>query len=132
MPITYMNLPQTSKHFVRNGGAVCTSSNAVPLFRWAMGSAKALLLDEHLGRNTGVKFNRRTKWWFGTCDSELGGNTPQELLDAKLDPLERVLFIHGRFLPHTWMTASSIRGSTFSCTPNADMRSSRNRLQRFD
>ncbi|MCI0665025.1 MAG: quinolinate synthase NadA, partial [Acidobacteria bacterium] len=59
MPITYMNSAANIKAFCgRRDGVVCTSSNAVPLFDWALREREKLFFfpDEHLGRNTGVKF----------------------------------------------------------------------------
>jgi quinolinate synthase len=55
IPITYMNSSAALKAFVgRNGGAVCTSSNARSVVRWALERADKLLFfpDQHLGRNT--------------------------------------------------------------------------------
>ena len=59
MPITYMNSAADIKAFCgKNDGVVCTSSNAAPLFKWAYSQREQLFLcpDEHLGRNTGVKY----------------------------------------------------------------------------
>jgi quinolinate synthase len=59
MPITYMNSAANIKAFCgRHEGVVCTSSNAVPLFDWALKRCEKLFFfpDEHLGRNTGIKF----------------------------------------------------------------------------
>ena len=56
VPVTYINSTAAIKAFVgRNGGAVCTSSNARKVMEWALARGeKALFLpDEHLGRNTG-------------------------------------------------------------------------------
>jgi quinolinate synthase len=57
IPITYMNSAAALKAFCgRNGGIVCTSSNAGRVFDWAFARGKNLFFpDEHLGRNTGVK-----------------------------------------------------------------------------
>jgi len=70
VPITYMNSAAALKAFVgRNGGAVCTSSNARSILTWALGLAAAessaqppardgrgekvlFFPDQHLGRNT--------------------------------------------------------------------------------
>lgn len=55
VPLTYMNSEAALKAFCgRNGGAVCTSSNAVRAFRWALSQRKFLFFfpDENLGRNT--------------------------------------------------------------------------------
>ena len=103
MPITYMNSAANIKAFCgKNGGAVCTSSNAVPLFKWALGQKEKLFFfpDEHLGRNTGVKFgiplDKMVVW---DPRLELGGNTPEELLAAKLILWKGFCSVHGRFLP---------------------------------
>src|SRR5881397_1820039 len=58
VPITYMNSSAALKAFVgRNGGAVCTSSNARAVLSWALGRGDKLLFfpDQHLGRNTGYQ-----------------------------------------------------------------------------
>src|SRR5438067_8866545 len=55
VPITYMNSSAALKAFVgRKGGAVCTSSNARAVIRWALARGDRLLFfpDHHLGRNT--------------------------------------------------------------------------------
>jgi quinolinate synthase len=57
VPITYMNSSADIKAFCgRNGGAVCTSSNAKRSLEWAFErGAKVLFFpDQHLGRNTAV------------------------------------------------------------------------------
>jgi quinolinate synthase len=68
VPITYVNSSAAIKAFVgEKGGACCTSSNADAVFEWAMRGGttpvkpgeeiKILFLpDQHLGRNTAVKF----------------------------------------------------------------------------
>jgi quinolinate synthase len=67
VPVTYMNSSAALKAFVgRHGGAVCTSSNARAVLRWALGDRrdegeaprgdKVLFFpDQHLGRNTGFE-----------------------------------------------------------------------------
>ncbi len=68
VPITYMNSSAALKAFVgRHGGAVCTSSNARSVLRWALdlegaastpggrGDKVLFFPDQHLGRNTGVQ-----------------------------------------------------------------------------
>src|SRR5947199_303641 len=55
VPITYMNSSAALKAFVgRQGGAVCTSSNARAVLTWALGRGDKVLFfpDQHLGRNT--------------------------------------------------------------------------------
>ena len=55
IPVTYMNSAANLKAFCgRNGGIVCTSSNAPAVIQWAFTQGKRVLFfpDEHLGRNT--------------------------------------------------------------------------------
>ena len=57
VPVTYMNSSADIKGFVgRNGGVVCTSSNAKRALTWAFerGQQVFFLPDQHLGRNTAV------------------------------------------------------------------------------
>ena len=103
MPITYMNSAASLKAFCgRNGGAVCTSSNAVKLFDWALGEVDKLFFfpDEHLGRNTGVKhgipLDKMIVW---DPRLELGGNTADALREAKVILWKGFCSVHGRFLP---------------------------------
>ena len=58
IPVTYMNSAADLKAFCgRNGGIVCTSSNAEQVLRWAFARGRRVLFfpDEHLGRNTALK-----------------------------------------------------------------------------
>jgi len=67
IPITYVNSSAAIKAFVGDhGGACCTSSNALEVFKWALAGGtqprrddetiKVLFLpDQHLGRNTASK-----------------------------------------------------------------------------
>src|SRR5215216_2445448 len=58
VPITYMNSAASLKAFCgRNGGIVCTSSNAPRVYDWAFERGERILFfpDEHLGRNTGTR-----------------------------------------------------------------------------
>jgi quinolinate synthase len=57
VPVTYMNSSADIKAFCgRNGGAVCTSSNARRALTWAFEQGQKVLFlpDQHLGRNTAV------------------------------------------------------------------------------
>ena len=59
IPVTYMNSAANLKAFCgRNGGVVCTSSNAPAVVRWAFSQGRRVLFfpDEHLGRNTALKY----------------------------------------------------------------------------
>jgi quinolinate synthase len=103
LPITYMNSSAALKAFCgRRAGVVCTSSNAVPLFDWALQRAEQLFFfpDEHLGRNTGVKFGiplEAMAVW--DPRKELGGNTPEQLRAARLILWKGFCSVHGRFQP---------------------------------
>jgi quinolinate synthase len=60
VPITYMNSAANLKAFCgRNGGIVCTSSNATQVMEWAFARGRRVLFfpDEHLGRNTALKMS---------------------------------------------------------------------------
>jgi quinolinate synthase len=59
IPVTYVNSAANLKAFCgRNGGVVCTSSNAPAVIDWAFHHGKRVLFfpDEHLGRNTAHKY----------------------------------------------------------------------------
>jgi quinolinate synthase len=103
MPITYMNSTAAIKAFCgKNGGVVCTSSNAVPLFGKSLKEADKLFFfpDQHLGRNTGVKFgiplDEMVVW---DPFKELGGNTEEQLRKARLILWKGHCSVHGRFRP---------------------------------
>jgi quinolinate synthase len=103
MPITYMNSTAAIKAFCgRQGGVVCTSSNAVPLFDKSLQEADKLFFfpDQHLGRNTGVKFGipleQMVVW---DPNKELGGNTVEQLRNARLILWKGHCSVHGRFRP---------------------------------
>lgn len=100
-PITYMNSSAAIKAFCgSNEGAVCTSSNATELFGVYLQNYDKLFFfpDQHLGRNTGVKFgiplDKMVVW---DPKQELGGNTEGELHDAKLILWRGHCSVHGRF-----------------------------------
>ena len=101
VPITYMNSAAALKAFCgRNGGIVCTSSNAGRVFDWAFERGEKLFFfpDEHLGRNTGVMK--------GICPEQmvvwdpflpLGGNSAEALREAKVILWKGYCSVHARF-----------------------------------
>ncbi len=100
-PITYMNSTAAIKAFCgRHEGVVCTSSNAVPLFDIYLKEFDKMFFfpDQHLGRNTGAKFgiplDKMALW---NPHQELGGNTPEQLRNAKLILWRGHCSVHGRF-----------------------------------
>ena len=101
IPITYMNSTAAIKaHCGRNGGIVCTSSNAPATFEWALerGSRILFLPDQHLGRNTGLKMgiglDEMVVW---NPFKPLGGNTEEALRNARLILWQGHCSVHTRF-----------------------------------
>lgn len=101
VPITYMNSAASLKAFCgRNGGIVCTSSNAGRVFDWAFERGEKLFFfpDEHLGRNTGVKkgisVDEMVVW---DPFQPLGGNTPEQLRNARVILWKGYCSVHARF-----------------------------------
>jgi quinolinate synthase len=102
VPVTYMNSSAAIKGFVgRNGGVVCTSSNAKQVLTWAFqrGERVLFLPDQHLGRNTAV-----LQLGMSLDDCVLydphkpgGGLTPQQLRDARMILWRGHCSVHGRF-----------------------------------
>ncbi len=108
-PITYVNSSAAIKAFVgAHGGACCTSSNALEVMRWAIGSSDKVLFlpDQHLGRNTAHKFGidvarhscvydpRRAR-----AGDEFGGATPRQLLDSRVILWAGHCSVHKLFRP---------------------------------
>lgn len=101
IPITYMNSTAAIKaHCGRNGGIVCTSSNAPATFRWALERGKRILFlpDQHLGRNTGLRMGigleEMVVW---NPFKPLGGNTESDLRRARLILWQGHCSVHTRF-----------------------------------
>ncbi len=102
VPVSYMNSSAAIKAFTgRNGGTICTSSNAKAALEWAFerGERVLFLPDQHLGRNTAVLelgipleecvvFDPRRPG---------GGLTPEQLRDAKMLLWKGHCSVHGRF-----------------------------------
>ncbi len=106
IPVTYMNSSASLKAFCgRNGGIVCTSSNAETVLEWAFERGQRVLFfpDQHLGRNTaktmGIPQEQMPLW---NPRKELGGSTVEQLQDAK------VLLWHGFCSVHKRFTAAQI------------------------
>ncbi|MFR0636529.1 quinolinate synthase NadA [Arthrobacter sp. LS16] len=103
IPVTYMNCSAELKAFVgRNGGLVCTSSNAATVLEWAFERGRRVLFfpDQHLGRNTakamGVPLEQMPMW---TPRKALGGNEAATLRDAKVILWHGFCSVHKRFNP---------------------------------
>ncbi|MFT4122526.1 MAG: quinolinate synthase NadA [Microbacteriaceae bacterium] len=101
IPVTYMNSSAALKGFCgRNGGIVCTSSNAATVLEWAFERGQRVLFfpDQHLGRNTakamGVPLGRMPMW---DPAKPLGGNAGDDLLDARVILWHGFCSVHKRF-----------------------------------
>jgi quinolinate synthase len=118
IPITYINSTAAIKAFVgKNGGIVCTSSNAARMFEWAMAGGttplkkgediKLLFLpDQHLGRNTAASFGMDVET--DTCiydprrqarGEDLGGATAAQLKRSKVILWAGHCSVHKLFRP---------------------------------
>lgn len=122
IPITYVNSSAAIKAFVgERGGACCTSSNALEVFKWALAGGtnpkardetiKVLFLpDQHLGRNTASKMGFITEVdqaaERGTSETALwnprkesGGLTPEQIREAKVYLWAGHCSVHKLFRP---------------------------------
>ncbi|HTZ10199.1 MAG TPA: quinolinate synthase NadA [Acidimicrobiales bacterium] len=110
VPVTYMNSAASLKAFVgRHGGAVCTSSNARAVLRWALDPAdrgraqgdKVLFFpDQHLGRNTGFDLgygHDDMRVWNPRLES--GGLDDADIKEATLLLWKGHCSVHQRFRP---------------------------------
>jgi quinolinate synthase len=101
VPVTYMNSAASLKAFCgRNGGIVCTSSNAGRVFDWAFERGERIVFfpDEHLGRNTGVaKGIPEEAMVVWDPFLPLGGNTPEQLRAATVILWKGYCSVHARF-----------------------------------
>lgn len=103
VPVTYMNSTAAIKGFTgEHGGAVCTSSNAAKVIRWAFARGEKVLFlpDEHLGRNTayamGIGLDEMVVW---DPFAPMGGNTVEQLRRAKMILWKGYCSVHQRFQP---------------------------------
>jgi len=103
VPISYMNTAASLKAFTgRNGGLICTSSNAVGAMDWALKKRDKLFFfpDEHLGYNTAVKFGIKPKemvlWDFSR---EKGGLTEEQIERARIILWKGHCHVHTNFKP---------------------------------
>src|SRR5688500_2665895 len=103
VPVTYMNSAAALKAFCgKNGGIVCTSSNAKAVLAWALERGKRVLFfpDQHWGRNTalgmGYQLSDTVVW---TPTKELGGNSEEALRNSTFILWRGHCSVHGRFKP---------------------------------
>ena len=101
IPITYMNSTAAIKALCgRNGGLVCTSSNASEAYDWALERGKRIffLPDQHLGRNTGlakgIPAEDMVVW---NPFKPMGGLTEGQIHDSKVVLWQGHCSVHTRF-----------------------------------
>jgi quinolinate synthase len=102
IPVTYMNSSAAIKSFTgKNGGTICTSSNAQKSMEWALSKGDKILFlpDQHLGRNTavlslGLTLEDCVLWnpW-----KPMGGLTETQIKEAKIILWRGHCSVHGRF-----------------------------------
>jgi len=104
VPVTYMNSAAALKAFCgKNGGIVCTSSNAPKVYDWALDRGDQVLFfpDQHLGRNTGLKkgitLDQMVVWDYTLPYGSLGGNTREAIANAKVILWKGHCSVHRRF-----------------------------------
>ena len=111
IPVTYMNSSAELKAFCgTHGGAVCTSSNADSVLRWAFERGQRVLFfpDQHLGRNTaramGIPLDQTLVW---RPQQPNGGCNAETLRKS------RVILWHGYCSVHKRFTVEQIRLARF-------------------
>jgi len=102
VPVTYMNSSADIKAFCgREGGAVCTSSNARTALEWAFERGERVLFmpDQHLGRNTAVlELGLRLDDCVVYDPHRPGGGVmPEQLRAARMVLWRGHCSVHGRF-----------------------------------
>jgi quinolinate synthase len=104
VPVTYMNSAASLKAFCgRNGGIVCTSSNAPKVYDWAFERGRRVLFfpDQHLGRNTGLKrgigLDEMPVWDYTLPYGSLGGNALEQLERSRVILWKGHCSVHLRF-----------------------------------
>ena len=103
MPVTYINSAADLKAFCgRQGGIVCTSSNARAVLEWSFARRKRILFfpDQHLGRNTaramGISLDQMAVW---DPRLPLGGNRPEAIEAARVLLWKGHCSVHQMFKP---------------------------------
>jgi len=100
-PVVYMNADAQIKAFCgRNGGIVCTSSNAQAALEWAFEKHEKIFFfpDQHLGRNTGndmgIPPDEMILW---DREKPLGGNSAEDIKKARVILWNGYCLVHTRF-----------------------------------
>jgi quinolinate synthase len=126
-PVTYINSAASLKAFCgRNGGIVCTSSNAAAVLRWAFERRSRVLFfpDQHLGRNTakamGIPLDEMCVW--DPHATELGGNSEEQIAKSKVLLWRGHCSVHAMFRPeHVDMIRAKHPGIKILVHPECSM-----------
>ena len=101
IPVTYMNSTAAIKALCgRNGGIVCTSSNAPAVLKWAYDRGQRVVFfpDQHLGRNTslklGIPLEQMLVW---NPFKPLGGHSSEDIQGSKTILWQGHCSVHTRF-----------------------------------
>lgn len=101
LPIVYMNSEAALKAFCgRQGGMVCTSSNAGSALKWGLEVRDKVFFfpDQHLGRNTGNRLGLASgEMIVWDPDEPMGGNRPEDIRRAKLILWDGYCHVHTHF-----------------------------------
>lgn len=105
VPVTYINSSAALKAFVgRNGGVICTSSNAKAVVTWALEHGKHLFFfpDQHLGRNIckQLGFDTKSDMLLWDPKKHLGGNSAQTIKDTRIWLWQGHCPVHALFAVH--------------------------------
>jgi quinolinate synthase len=103
MPVTYINSAANLKAFCgREGGLVCTSSNAAAALEWAFARRRRVLFfpDQHLGRNTakrmGIPLDEMAVW---DPRQDRGGNSAAAIQRSRVLLWKGHCSVHQMFKP---------------------------------
>jgi quinolinate synthase len=126
-PVTYINSAASLKAFCgRNGGIVCTSSNAAAVLQWAFARRGRVLFfpDQHLGRNTakamGIPLAEMCVW--DPHAPALGGNTEEQIERSKVLLWRGHCSVHAMFRPeHVDMFREKYPGIQILVHPECSM-----------
>ena len=101
VPVAYMNSTAAIKALCgRNGGLICTSSNADKAYAWALERGERILFlpDQHLGRNTGlaagIPSESMVVW---NPFKPMGGLSEDQIRDSKVILWQGHCSVHTRF-----------------------------------
>ena len=100
VPVTYMNSTAEIKAFCgERGGTICTSSNALKTFEWAFQQSDRIffLPDEHLGRNTALKYGIAAQDIAVWDPSKPDGGDPDAYAEAKVILWRGYCPVHQKF-----------------------------------